>query len=436
MEVPSFPGFARWNPKGTTTMEPSEIDPANREPDAYDHRVLGRRLDLFHFQEEAPGMAFWHPNGWRLYRLLEEAARRASEGAGYLEVATPQILRRPVWEKSGHWSHFLHGMFQVLDQDQEAAVKPVSCPGHIQILQARRVSYRELPIRLSEFGRVHRDEQKGALHGLLRLRQFTQDDGHVFCLPDQARDEVERFCRSLPPFYAAFGFRDLAVAFSTRPAERAGGDAAWDESEAALRDVLERLDVPFRLQEGEGAFYGPKLEFTLKDRQGREWQCGTIQFDLVMPPRFGLEYVDADGERKPMVMLHRALYGSLERFLGILLEHHGPFLPPWLAPAQARVLPVSGRHLGWAETVAGRLREAGIRCGISPPDESLPKRIALANEEAVPFVAVVGDREAGAESVSIRSREGVEVLQLEEAVGKLARRCDLPSFFPQGGLQK
>ncbi|HKP94850.1 MAG TPA: threonine--tRNA ligase [Fibrobacteria bacterium] len=396
----------------------------------YDHRRLGRRLELFHQQEEAPGMAFWHPNGRLLYRLLEDAARKQVEAAGYREVCTPQILRKSIWEQSGHWDHYRENMFLVSDQACEAAVKPVSCPGHIQILKSKIVSHRDLPIRLAEFGLVHRDEQKGALHGLLRLRQFTQDDGHIFCRPDQAREEVERFCRSLPPFYRAFGFEDLSVAFSTRPDHRAGDDAAWDESEAALASVLERLGVPFTVQQGSGAFYGPKLEFILKDRQGRDWQCGTIQFDLVMPESFGANYIDAAGEGKPLVILHRALYGSLERFLGILLEHHGPFLPPWLAPVQARVLPVAERHAKWAEGLARRLRGEGLRCDVSAADESLARRIALARQDAVSFVLAAGDREARGGEVALRTRDGQESLSLEAAVEVLKRRCASP--FTEG----
>jgi threonyl-tRNA synthetase len=392
----------------------------------YDHRSLGQRLELFHQQEEAPGMAFWHPNGRLLYRLLEAAAREQVEAAGYREVSTPQILRKSIWEQSGHWNHYRENMFLVLDQACEAAVKPVSCPGHIQILKAKRISWRDLPIRLAEFGLVHRDEQKGALHGLLRLRQFTQDDGHIFCRPEQAREEVEGFCRSLPPFYRAFGFENLSVAFSTRPDDRAGDDSAWDESEAALASVLENLEIPDTVQKGSGAFYGPKLEFILKDRQGREWQCGTIQYDLVMPKSFDADYIDADGGKKPLVILHRALYGSLERFLGILLEHHGPFLPPWLAPTQVRVLPVAERHRAWADALARRLRSEGLRCDASGSDESLGRRIALAQHDAVPFVLAAGDREAEGGEVNLRSRDGQISLSLEDAVATVKARCARP----------
>jgi len=256
-----------------------------------DHRNLAQRLDLFHFREEAPGMVFWHRNGLVLYRLLEDAARGHFERAGYAEVKTPQILRRSAWEASGHWEHFGPGMFQISDQEHEAAVKPVSCPGHLCLAERAHPSYRDLPLRLAEFGVVHRDEPGGTLHGLLRLRQFTQDDGHVFCSQDQAADEVERFCRSVPPFYRAFGFDDVGVVLSTRPEGRAGDEAAWDSAEGALRAVLDRLGWACSVQEGGGAFYGPKIEFSLTDRLGRSWQCGTIQFDLVMPARFGLRYV-------------------------------------------------------------------------------------------------------------------------------------------------
>jgi threonyl-tRNA synthetase len=399
----------------------------------YDHRSLGQRLELFHQQEEAPGMAFWHPNGRTLYRLLEDAARKQVLKAGYREVSTPQILRKSIWERSGHWDHYRENMFLVSDQSMEAAVKPVSCPGHIQILKARRVSWRDLPIRMAEFGLVHRDEQKGALHGLLRLRQFTQDDGHIFCRPDQAEAEVELFCKSLPPFYRAFGFADVSVAFSTRPPDRAGDDAAWDASEAALSNVLKRLGIPFTTQAGSGAFYGPKLEFILKDRQGREWQCGTIQFDLVMPQSFQADYIADDGGKRPLAILHRALYGSLERFLGILLEHHGPFLPAWLAPTQVRVLPVAERHAAWAQALERSLKAQGLRCDTSPPDESLGRRVALARHDAVPFVLAVGDKEMAGGPMAVRTPEGQVDVEAAGAAAWLRERCADPFSGAEAG---
>jgi threonyl-tRNA synthetase len=391
------------------------------DPD--DHRSLAQRLDLAHFQDDAPGMAFWHPSGLVLYRLLEEAARRHVASEGYAEVRTPQLLRRSVWELSGHWSHFAGGMFRVADGSVEAALKPVSCPGHIQIVKKLAPSYRDLPIRLAELGSVHRDEPGGTLHGLLRLRQFTQDDGHVFCSPEQAEAEVERFCRNLPAFYRAFGFEKLSIALSTRPENRAGDDASWDRSEAALQNVLDRMGVPYTLQPGQGAFYGPKIEYALEDRLGRAWQCGTIQFDLVMPVRFDVRYVDAAGERQPMVMLHRALYGSLERFLGIVLEQHGAALPAWLAPTQVVILPVAGGN-AWAEELARELRPLRVR--LDDRAESLAKRVAEAHDQGVPFACVVGAREAEAGSVAVRSRDGQRVLPLADARAVLEVACRSP----------
>jgi threonyl-tRNA synthetase len=392
-----------------------------------DHRRIAQRLDLLHFQEEAPGMVFWHPRGLALYRVLEEAARAHCEAQSYVEVKTPQILRRPVWEASGHWQHFGAGMFRVDDDSCEAAVKPVSCPGHIYIAQQRPPSYRELPLRYSELGIVHRDEPSGTLHGLLRLRQFTQDDGHVFCAMEQAEAEVERFCRALPAFYAAFGFDDVSLALSTRPADRAGDDALWDRSEAVLERVLEKLDVPYALQPGQGAFYGPKLEFVLEDRAGRKWQCGTIQFDLVMPERFDVKYVDASGQKVRAVMLHRALYGSLERFMGMLLEQHGAHLPAWLAPEQVVVLPVAEMHASWAHHVVRALRNAGLRARVDARAETLARRVSDAHASAAAFIAVVGGREVESRSIALRSREEPqEQMPLEAALVALAHRCAVP----------
>lgn len=396
------------------------------DPDG-DHRSVARQLDLLHFQEEAPGMVFWHPRGFVLYRLLEEAVRRASRAEGYAEIRTPQILRRPVWEASGHWAHFQGGMFRVEDQSVDAAVKPVSCPGHLFVANRRPTSYRELPLRLSELGVVHREEPSGTLHGLLRLRQFTQDDGHVFCTEEQAEAEVLRFCEGVPRFYRAFGFDDVRIALSTRPEDRAGDEESWDRSEGALRSVLGRLGSPHVEQPGAGAFYGPKLEFVLSDRHGREWQCGTIQFDLVMPKRFDLRYVDAAGERRHPVMLHRALYGSLERFLGILLEHHGAALPAWLAPLQLAVLPVSEAQASVARAFAEGAVDAGLRVEIREAD-SLARRIAVAHEDAAAFIAVVGAREAASDTIALRTRDGQHVLPAKAALEELLRRCEVPMF--------
>lgn len=392
-----------------------------------DHRVIGQELDLFHFREEAPGMVFWHPRGLLMYRLLEEAARRVCAAQGYLEVRTPQVLRREVWEASGHWAHFREAMFRLEDQKCEAAIKPVSCPGHILIVKRRVPSYRELPIRLSELGVVHRDEPSGTLHGLMRVRQFTQDDGHVFCREDQAEAEILRFCQAVRPFYAAFGFDDVRVALSTRPADRAGEDAAWDYAEGVLARVLERMGVEPVLQPGAGAFYGPKLEFVLRDRHGRDWQCGTVQLDLGMPKRFDLRYVDSAGERRHPVMIHRALYGSLERFFGMLLEQHGRCLPAWLAPIQAAVLPVSEAQREEAESFRDALARAGLRAELRAED-SLARRVAIAHADAIEHVFVIGAREVEGGSVALRGERGSSSLSREEALRVMSERCRPPEL--------
>jgi threonyl-tRNA synthetase len=393
----------------------------------FDHRDVARRLDLLHFQPEAPGMVFWHAPGLVLYRALEQAARAHVLAQGYVEVRTPQIMRRPVWEASGHWSHFQHGMFRVEDQAIEAAIKPVSCPGHIYVLKQRLLSYRELPLRLCEFGNVHRDEPAGTLHGLLRLRQFTQDDGHVFCTEEQAAAEVVRFCRALPSFYRAFGFAGIEVALSTRPDERAGDDAAWDYAEASLSAALAELAVPHEVQAGQGAFYGPKIEFVLHDRQGRRWQCGTIQYDLVLPRRFDLTYIAADGQRRHPVMLHRALYGSLERFLGIVLEQYGAALPAWLSPLQVALLPVSASQLTAANELLRELRANGLRAEILAED-SLARRLAIAHERAVPYQVILGQRELAAGLLGLRDRTEQRSQPREAAISDLVARCASPEF--------
>ncbi len=411
-------------------MNDSISPPAN---DHNDHREIGQRLDLFCFREEAPGMVFWLPRGLVLYRLLEEAIRQHSHAFGYQEVRTPQIMRRPVWEASGHWQHFFDGMFRVEDQACEAAVKPVSCPGHIFIAKRRPPSYHELPLRFCELGVIHRDEPGGTLHGLLRVRQFTQDDGHIFCTEEQAEAEVLRFCDSVAPFYRAFGFHDVRVALSTRPEDRAGHDELWDRSEAALVSVLEQMRVPYVRQPGAGAFYGPKLEFVLADNRGREWQCGTIQFDLIMPERFDLYYIDSAGQRQRPVMLHRALYGSLERFLGIMLEQHGSHLPPWFAPMQVAVLPVAAAQVHGAASLVEDLVAAGLRV-TSLRHDSLAKRIALAHEQAIPFQAVLGARELAEGTVTLRQQMGQRTLPRSQMIAELVEQCQAPAFVSSSVL--
>jgi len=396
-----------------------------------DHRHIAQRLGLFHMQEEAPGMAFWHPRGWTLFQAIEGAVRRHMEADGFLEVRSPQILRQAVWEASGHWEHFRENMF-VLEEERVAALKPVSCPAHFYIAQKMSLSYRDLPLRLGELGLVHRNEQSGALHGLFRLRQFTQDDGHIFCAPEQIADEVRSFCEGLSRFYEAFGFSDMEVGFSTRPDDRAGSDEAWDQAEQLLAEAAEAASLSPQLQPGEGAFYGPKLEFALHDHFGRKWQCGTIQLDLVLAERFDVAYADRDGGRRRPAILHRAVLGSLERFLGILLEQVDGALPGWLAPEQLVVLPIGEDHRGYAEEVLGAAHRAGLRAELDA-DESLAKRIHRAHERGVPHAFVVGGREQEARSVSWRqrasspeARAASRAQPLDEALAELAERCAPP----------
>ncbi|SEL75174.1 threonyl-tRNA synthetase [Stigmatella aurantiaca] len=393
----------------------------------HDHRALGDRLDLFHLQEEAPGMVFWHPRGFILYQLLEERVRRELASGGYREVRTPQVLGQRIWESSGHWQNFRSGMFVLDDGERPFAMKPVSCPGHIQLFQRQAPSFRALPLRLAEFGLVHRNESSGALHGLFRLRQFTQDDGHIFCQEEQVADEVAAFCQSLRAFYREFGFEEVQVAFSSRPAQRAGDDLLWDRAEAALLEAAGRVGLDCRMQPGEGAFYGPKLEFILKDRSGRDWQCGTIQLDFVLPERFDLHYVDSGGEKRRPAMLHRAIFGSVERFLGILLEHHQGALPAWLAPEQVRVLPVSGDSQAYAAEVQAQLSAAGLRVQADVRSETLSRRILEAHHDGVPYVALVGGRERASRSLQLRERSGAQRnIPLASAAAELASACRAP----------
>ena len=392
-----------------------------------DHRAIGPRLGLFHLQDEAPGMVFWHPKGLVLVRALEEAARRRCRADGYLEVRTPQLIRQPIWEKSGHWDHFQAGMFVVGDEGLAAALKPVSCPGHIQIAQRGALSYRDLPLRLCEFGLCHRNEPSGTLHGLFRLRQFTQDDGHVFCADDQVLAEIVRFCRGAAAFYRAFGFDIVGVALSTRPPQRAGDDAVWDRAEALLAEGARAADLAPILQPGEGAFYGPKLEFSLRDRLGRAWQCGTIQLDFVLPGRFGLHYIDDAGQRRRPAMLHRAIYGSLEHFLAIVLEQHGGALPPWLAPVQIVVAPVGPAQRDAAVAAVAELQAAGLRAELDDRNETLARRVAEAHAQAIPYLAVLGAREVAAEQLALRLRDEQRVLPRAQAIAELVAACAPPA---------
>ena len=393
--------------------------------DHQDHRAVGPRLGLFHLQEEAPGMVFWHPPGLVLVQALEAAVRRRTRAEGYREVRTPQLLRRSIWEASGHWQHFRQHMFTIDEGGLEAALKPVSCPCHIQIFARTALSYRDLPLRLCELGVCHRDEPGGTLHGLFRLRQFTQDDGHIFCADEHVAGEIEGFCRGALAFYAALGFPDVHVALSTRPPERAGDDATWDRAEAELAAAATAAGLRPTLQPGEGAFYGPKLELSVHDHVGRRWQCGTIQLDLVLPERFDIHYVDAAGQRRRPVMLHRALYGSLERFVALLLER-GP-LPAWLAPVQVVLAPVGPQQRPAAAALLADLRSAGLRAELDERDESLARRVAEAHSGGIPCFAVLGAREVASDTLTLREGAGAQrVLGREQAITHLLQRCVAP----------
>jgi threonyl-tRNA synthetase len=390
-----------------------------------DHRDLGNVLDLFHFQEEAPGMVFWHPRGLTLYRVLCDAARRHCHSEGYSEVKTPQVLRESIWQRSGHWSHYHDDMFRFDDGKESVALKPVSCPGHLEIIKRRSLSHRDLPLRVAEFGLVHRREPSGALHGLFRLRQFTQDDGHIFCLPEQIDAEVERFANGLAMFYRAFGFDIVEVRLSTRPASRAGDDELWTRAESMLGRAASNAGLVWSEQPGGGAFYGPKLEFNLQDGWGRAWQCGTIQLDLVLPSQFGVHFAASDGTRQVPMMLHRALFGSLERFMGILLEQNAGKFAAWLAPEQVRVLPVSGPQHDYARTLVAELQAGGLRADIDTSAESLAHRIFRAHASGVPFAVIIGNREAAGASATIRERGGQnQTLSRGQAIDLLRERCE------------
>ena len=389
--------------------------------DVQDHKAIGGRLELFHQQEEGPGVVFWHPRGAALWRALEDYIRRKMRRAGYAEVITPQLLSAKLWEKSGHLEKFGANMFQLADGERAFALKPMSCPGHIQIFGKRLRSHRELPLRLCEFGACHRNEPSGALNGLMRTRAFTQDDAHIFCRDDQVEAEVARFCGLLREVYRDCGFADFAVAFSTRPALRAGADADWERAEAQLAAAARAAGLEPKLQPGEGAFYGPKLEFSLRDRAGRDWQCGTVQLDFVLPERLGAEYVDEASRRVRPVMLHHAVFGSLERFIAILLEHHQGALPFWLAPEQVVVAPVAEAQAEAARAAAEAFERADLRVALDARAETLSRRRAEARARGVPIFAVLGAREAEAGSVALSRREGEPVVSpVAEAAARLA----------------
>jgi threonyl-tRNA synthetase len=403
------------------------------EAEKRDHRRLGRELGLFHQQEEAAGSVFWHPKGWTLYRTIETYLRRRLDQAGYLEVKTPQLIDRSLWEASGHWEKFRQVMFTVRDEDEGKervlAVKPMSCPGHVQIFRQQLHSYRELPLRMAEFGSCHRNEPSGALHGIMRVRAFTQDDAHIFCTEAQITQETVAFCDLLRSVYRDFGFEEFTVKFADRPALRAGTDAEWDHAEAALKAATEAAGLAYTLNPGEGAFYGPKLEFVLRDAIGRDWQCGTLQVDYVLPQRLEASYIGEDGQRHRPVMLHRAIFGSMERFIAILIEHHAGRFPLWLAPVQAMAATITSEADAYAETVRAACAEAGLRVEADRRNEKITYKIREHSLAKIPALLVIGKREAEQGTVALRRLGGKEqeVLALAEAVARLKAEAAVPS---------
>ena len=390
------------------------------EAEKRDHRRIGRQLDFFHFQEEAPGLVFWHPKGWTLWQQVEQYMRRVYEENGYQEVRGPQILDRSLWEKSGHWDNYKENMFTTESENRTYAVKPMNCPGHVLIYRSSLHSYRELPLRYGEFGSCHRNEPSGALHGIMRVRGFTQDDGHIFCTEEQILDECTAFTALLKKVYADFGFTDIIYRVATRPEKRVGSDASWDKAEQALIAALDSIGAEYEITPGEGAFYGPKIEYTLKDAIGRMWQCGTIQVDFSMPERLGAEYVDEDNSRKVPVMLHRAILGSLERFIGILIENYAGSMPLWLSPVHAMVLNISERQADYAQEVVDTLKKAGLRVETDLRNEKITYKIRDHATNRVPYLLVVGDKEKNDNTVSVRARGNTDLGVMP--VSELARR--------------
>ncbi len=376
------------------------------EAEKRDHRKLGKLLDLFHMQDTSPGMVFWHAKGWSIWLEIENYLRQKSLDYGYDEIKTPTVLDKELWKSSGHWDNYHENMFTTASENREYAVKPMNCPGHVQIFNNSLHSYRDLPLRLAEFGSCHRNEPSGALHGLLRVRGFTQDDAHIFCTEEQIKSEVKDFSKMLYEVYSAFGFDKVLVMLSTRPEKRVGSDDIWEKAELALEDALKETGIEYTLQEGEGAFYGPKIEYSLKDSLGRIWQCGTIQLDFNLPERLGAEYISEDNSRKNPVMLHRAIVGSMERFIGILIEHYAGFMPLWLSPVQAIVLNIADAHGEYAKEVTELLRQNNIRCNSDLRNEKITYKIREHSIQRVPYILVVGDREKETSQVSVRNQKG------------------------------
>ncbi|MBO6891609.1 MAG: threonine--tRNA ligase [Roseibium sp.] len=417
---------------GTAFATPEELDAHLKmleEAEKRDHRRLGREMDLFHFQEEAPGSVFWHAKGWSLFQSLIAYMRDRQAAAGYTEVNTPDIMDRNLWETSGHWQNYREHMFTTkTEDDRDFALKPMNCPGHMLIYKQGLKSYRDMPLKIAEFGKVHRYEPSGALHGLLRVRSFTQDDAHIFCTEDQLTAECIKVNDLILSIYADFGFTDIRIKLSTRPEHRIGSDESWDRSEQSLRNALDTLGRPYSVNEGEGAFYGPKLEYVLRDAIGRDWQCGTLQVDFNLPDRFGTFYVDDKGQKVTPVMLHRAMFGSLERFTGILIEHHAGKLPLWLAPVQAVVTTITSKVDDYADEVTAALRARNIRVESDLRNEKIPYKVREHSLKKVPILVILGKNELESRTVSIRrlGSSQTNVLALEEALDLIAEEAQAP----------
>lgn len=391
------------------------------EAEKRDHRKLGRDLDLFHFQEEGPGLIFWHPKGWALWQQVEQYMRGVYRDNGYQEVKAPQILDLSLWKKTGHWENYRENMFTTESENRMYGLKPMNCPGHVQIFNSGLHSYRDLPLRYGEFGQCHRNEPSGSLHGMMRVRGFTQDDGHIFCTEDQLQDECAAFTALLQKVYRDFGFDEVLFKVATRPEKRIGSDETWDRAEDALMESLRRTGCAFEVSPGEGAFYGPKIEYTLKDAIGRHWQCGTIQVDFSMPQRLGAEFVDAQDQRRTPVMLHRAILGSFERFIGMLLENHAGAMPPWLAPIQAVVCCISEGSAEYAAEITQSLKKQGFRVQSDLRGEKITYKIREHSLQKVPYILVVGDKERQAGKVAVRGLGGLDLgaIPFEDFVGRL-----------------
>ena len=396
------------------------------EAEKRDHRKLGKQLDLFHIQDNAPGMVFWHAKGWALWLVVEGYIRQMFKDYGYKEIRTPTVLDKTLWEKSGHWENYQDHMFTTASENRVYAVKPMNCPGHVEVFKKTLHSYRDLPLRLAELGSCHRNEPSGALHGLMRVRGFTQDDAHIFCTEAQVKDEVKSFNDMLYKAYQDFGFKDVEVVLSTRPEKRIGSDEIWDKSEEALGSALKEVDQEYKIQPGEGAFYGPKIEYILKDSLGRIWQCGTIQLDFNLPKRLGAEYIDEDNSKKHPVMLHRVIVGSMERFIGILIEHYAGLMPLWLAPIQVILLNIADAHKPYTEKLKSRFEENGVRCESDLRNEKITYKIREHSIQRIPYLVVIGDREVQEQQVTVRAHNGDDLgsMSFDSFLDKLKKDID------------